>query len=375
VTPTESPTDVPTDAPTDVPTDTPTELPTDAPTEEPTAEPTSVPSPIPTDEPTAAPTETVAVTETPFASETPTVYPTETETPVATETATLAPTETPTTTPTNENGIVVEPDQAAELSVDNGNLVVAFPKGAVNRRERVTYEQVEGDDPVQDPQHRLILARFRLNAQRVSNDRPLEKFDQPLQITLRHDPAMLSGWDERDLQMVYWDETFVRWMPLKSFVDPKTQVVIAETDHFTDFGLANAPDVQSYLPNLEGFQTDLYSGAAGYSYGLQAPPGRGGLTPRLALSYSSASVDNLNSDLQVSYVGAGWGMDTGYVARNTRNTFQTGDDFYSIVLNGAGYDLVLGADGAYHTSKEQYWKNGVWGCGVSFAQSRHGRYD
>src|SRR5581483_620288 len=74
------------------------------------------------------------------------------------------------------------------------------------------------------------------------------------------------------------------------------------------------------------------------------------------LSYSSTGVDMLNSNAQSSYVGAGWGFDTGSVARDTRNTFDTSDDVYTLVLNGASYDLVLGADGFYHTNKEQYWK-------------------
>lgn len=47
-----------------------------------------------------------------------------------------------------------------------------------------------------------------------------------------------------------------------------------------------------YMPQLQGFQEiDLFSGAAAYAYPIQVPPGRGGLTPQLQLSYSSGSVD------------------------------------------------------------------------------------
>ena len=40
---------------------------------------------------------------------------------------------------------------------------------------------------------------------------------------------------------------------------------------------------------LKSFHTDLFTGRATTSVGIFTPPGRGGLTPQLALSYSSGS--------------------------------------------------------------------------------------
>ncbi len=375
-TPTETPsasstalTVTPTDSPTDVPTDAPTELPTDTPTEEPTAEPTSVPSPLFTDEPTAAPTETatdlftetptatetVAVTETPFASETPTVFPTETETPLPTQTSTLAPTESPTPLPADENEIIVEPDANAELRAENDAVLVEIPANAVKRRAVVKFQRL--DAPHDDPSGRVVRNTFSLKAHVANNpDKAIIQFERALTLSLRYDENALGGWRADDLQIVYWDETLARWMSLPSRVDTKQQIITAETDHFTDFGVANAPDLQNYLPNLEGFQTDLFTGGAGYSFPLQLPPGQGGLSPRLGLSYSSTGVDMFASSAQASYVGAGWSLDTSYIGRDTRNSYTKDDDVFSIVLNGASYDLVEGADGKWHTSKEQFWR-------------------
>ena len=139
-------------------------------------------------------------------------------------------------------------------------------------------------------------------------------------------------------------------------MDKTRRTVTAFTTHFTDFGLGSAPDVLTYLPNLAGFQTDLYTGAASYQYALDVPPGRGGLAPRLALSYSSASVDMLNEKAQVSFVGAGWGFSSSYIARDTRDTYDASDDVFTLVLDGASNDLALGVDGYYHTANEQYWR-------------------
>jgi hypothetical protein len=342
------------------------------PTKTPTRKPkkTKTPTPTLTDvSPTRLyDTPTPTATETPTESATPEPSPTrkrkKTRTPTPTSTATLAAAFTPTPTDTG-NEAFVSAAQGGDFAFEDGAVRVHIPAGAFAQDARLKFKRPVKDSRKQRKNARLVVNRFSLRAvtdtktatkKKKLKPELLTSFDENLTIEIQYDPAQLGSWLERNLLVVYWDTDEQDWLPLPTIVDDVEHVILAETNHFTDFGLADAPDVQSYLPNLEGFQTDLFTGAAGYSYPLQVPPGRGGLTPKLALSYSSTGVDMLNSNAQVSYVGSGWGFDTGYVARDTRNTFDTGDDVFALVLNGASYDLVLGADGYYHTNKEQYWK-------------------
>ncbi len=232
-----------------------------------------------------------------------------------------------------------------------------FPPGAISSRLRVHFERPKTDVAKEDRTHQQVLNRFTLRAfDRSDPSKEVKQFNKPVKITVRYNPRMLPGWKEQDLALVYWDTAKKRWLPLPSAVDVKAHTLTAQTTHFTDFGLSTGSDLQTYLPSLEGFQTDLFTGAAGASYSLEVPPGRGGLAPKLVLEYSSSSVDMMDNDQQASFVGAGWRLGVNYIARDTRGTIQEDDDTFNLVLNGVGYDLLVSGDGYYHTSSEQYWR-------------------
>ena len=64
----------------------------------------------------------------------------------------------------------------------------------------------------------------------------------------------------------------------------------------------------------------LSSGALDYSYPLSLPPGPGGLTPPLNLSYSSGSVnESHNVQGAASWVGQGWSMNLGSISWSQQN--------------------------------------------------------
>lgn len=77
------------------------------------------------------------------------------------------------------------------------------------------------------------------------------------------------------------------------------------------------------------------TGAATYSVPIQAPAGRGGIAPNLALAY--------NSDQGNGWVGLGWTLDMGAIQRSTKTpgglTYSTSDQFVS-VINGSVSNLV-----------------------------------
>ncbi len=99
--------------------------------------------------------------------------------------------------------------------------------------------------------------------------------------------------------------------------------------------------------DIRGAVTNLYSGSFGYTYPIPLPPGRGGLTPALGLSYNR-SRDNRATG-HYSTVGIGWSlMGENYISRSPRSygVGQTGAHvIYNLVLNGATYTIRRAFDG------------------------------
>ncbi|WP_433041771.1 polymorphic toxin-type HINT domain-containing protein [Dactylosporangium sp. CS-033363] len=99
------------------------------------------------------------------------------------------------------------------------------------------------------------------------------------------------------------------------------------------------------------------TGNFGWSYPLRVPPGLGGPTPSIALSYSSSSVDGRSSatNNQPSMIGEGFDFHPGFIERRykpcaedmtgSNTTEKTGDqcwatDNATMSLNGSGGELV-----------------------------------
>lgn len=75
-------------------------------------------------------------------------------------------------------------------------------------------------------------------------------------------------------------------------------------------------------------------GSYGYSYPIEAPPGRGGFAPDLALSYSSMQGNG--------WLGVGWALSVGYISRSLKNgkPKYTDEDTFVINLKGTSIPLV-----------------------------------
>ncbi|MFA5887354.1 MAG: SpvB/TcaC N-terminal domain-containing protein, partial [Candidatus Nanoarchaeia archaeon] len=95
-------------------------------------------------------------------------------------------------------------------------------------------------------------------------------------------------------------------------------------------------------PNVKmygAYSTNLFPGAATYSYSLEVPKGTNGLQPSLSLSYNSQSVKQRSG-----VIGAGWSLTENYVYRDANSTLSnTSDDFFTLVLNGNAQKLAYDA--------------------------------
>ena len=84
------------------------------------------------------------------------------------------------------------------------------------------------------------------------------------------------------------------------------------------------------------FQTELWPGAAIYTFDLEVPPGRNGLQPSITLSYNN----HLTSQ-RPSIVGTAWTLTQNYIWRDVDYSFDdTSDDRYRLNFNGQTYELV-----------------------------------
>ncbi|SNT40931.1 RHS repeat-associated core domain-containing protein [Actinomadura meyerae] len=107
------------------------------------------------------------------------------------------------------------------------------------------------------------------------------------------------------------------------------------------------------------------SGDFTWSYPMRVPPTPGGLTPKVEISYSSASVDGktANSNGQPSWVGEGFDLWPGYIERRYKSCeddgapkdewgISPGDqcwgyDNATVTWNGKGGELIKASDGSW----------------------------
>ena len=104
--------------------------------------------------------------------------------------------------------------------------------------------------------------------------------------------------------------------------------------------------------NLHGsFQTELWPGAAIYTFDLEVPPGRNGLQPSITLSYNN----HLTSQ-RPSIVGTAWTLTQNYIWRDVDYSFDdTSDDRYRLNFNGQTYELVyVSSEDKFHTKIESF---------------------
>jgi len=99
------------------------------------------------------------------------------------------------------------------------------------------------------------------------------------------------------------------------------------------------------------YATDLFPGAATYSYPIEVPPGTNGLSPFISITYNSQTVEQ-----RPGILGAGWKITENYIYRDVNSTLDdTSDDSFKLILDGTSYELVyVPTDNFYHTKIETF---------------------
>jgi len=168
--------------------------------------------------------------------------------------------------------------------------------------------------------------------------------------------------------LVTLDESSNTWvrMPLKA-IDREANTITAELPHFSTWGVGIGPSFPTNSANILLFDSAypaLFSGRSKYSIPLWTPPGRNGMQPDLALSYSSGSVDGVLGDVQAPWVGMGWNIDSVEIARKITNGGCTPcgggsygyEDKFVLLFNGSGSELIDDntTPDRYRTQQDQF---------------------
>ncbi|NIQ96706.1 MAG: hypothetical protein GWN87_22840, partial [Desulfuromonadales bacterium] len=240
----------------------------------------------------------------------------------------------------------VAPGQAKKIRFRDVTLDI--PEGAVDREIEITIiplseaELAELDAGMVNVTYPAAGYRFLPHG---------TKFKKPIKLSFGYAKNYLLGNQaDDDVQMYYYHEKARRWKGLKKVkVDPSRQMVVSETDHFTDIINATLvvpehPEALTYNPNTikdikaadPGGGINLIEppqannmGDARLSYPIELPPGRNGMQPQLAIQYSSGGGNG--------WLGMGWDLTFPSLTVDTRwgvPRYDAGKETETYLLDG-----------------------------------------
>ncbi|HLF75833.1 MAG TPA: SpvB/TcaC N-terminal domain-containing protein, partial [Anaerolineales bacterium] len=287
--------------------------------------------------------------------------------------------------------------QGGEASGLNGRLKLKFPKQSLDTSSMVSVRDLskESSEPttnepwlkfelgVREPKKNTSLSTSSTTAGSLSADPasqetdevvPLEfieaQFAEPVELTVSFDGMADLATLTADITpfLVTLDEASGTWVriPLEK-IDREANLITAQLTHFSTWGVGFGPSFPQNGAGVILFDSAypaLFTGSSKYSIPIWTPPGRNGMEPSLALSYSSGSVEGVLGDVQAPWVGMGWSIDSAEIARKITNGGCNPcgygaygyENKFMLLLNGTGYELLpdTGTPGRYHTKDESF---------------------
>jgi hypothetical protein len=239
---------------------------------------------------------------------------------------------------------------------DDGRVRVDFPSGAlkapVQVSARVHEQRMVFDRQKEAGKSNLLhwdgtLLRFSVEAHDAQTGREVERFEQPVTLTLDlrglvGQEGLPMGWDPVLYYLADPEKGLLEEVPAR--FDPQAGTLTAQLEHFSTY-IAAVED-EGWEPQLTPPVPDLFSGAATYQYPVKMPPGRNGLQPQISLVYNSRNLDGLVTAASVSNGPVGLlGWTVGGIAGIVRSTKVNDEgeltvyDEYSLTVNGTSHEL------------------------------------
>jgi len=142
---------------------------------------------------------------------------------------------------------------------------VSFEGTDRNLRDRLRFT-AQQNNQLADTTGRTAIIAFDFNA-RDSKGVQVSRFDKPVKISIRYGGLLQNKLAENDLTVVYYNPTSQNWEDVASSLDPAAQVITAEVQHFSRYGISNksGSTVSGTITNKSG--TPVGSGAGGSGSG------------------------------------------------------------------------------------------------------------
>ncbi|HTX71364.1 MAG TPA: SpvB/TcaC N-terminal domain-containing protein, partial [Rectinemataceae bacterium] len=259
-------------------------------------------------------------------------------------------------TPKDSVSALIDPNEGGNLSI--GEVSLSVPPHAVALPTRITIRRLGSVDALDEGMSNVTAGAvgYRFEPHGIL-------FERPVSVSMRFDPGLLASETAlSNLYTYFYDDRHSRWERLERVsIDRAAATITSLTGHFTDMINATlklpegpqpiqydvnsiknleAADPGSGLPSLQGLEPSSF-GSASFSIPLRLPPGRRGMTPQLALRYSS--------DASGGWLGRGFDIDVPAITIDTRFGMPryTGSDRYSLEGEELLFTNTRDSDGSY----------------------------
>jgi RHS repeat-associated protein len=230
------------------------------------------------------------------------------------------------------------------LESHDRRVVLDAPAGATAGELELSLDEVETDASLLlDGRPVRPLRHLRLEARRLDG-RPFGgPFRRPLDLSVRYRRSDLRGLAGGSVGLYTREGPADPWTRVPAVQDREQRVLRAGLEHFSEYLLVAEIDA-ALQPTVDQYVTDLCFGAVTLDLPIELPPGTGGLTPRLTLSYSSTAAQGTVSDWhdtyersQASWVGFGWSLGPGYIEMDGDRTSRLRA---RLVRDGRSHELI-----------------------------------
>ena len=240
-----------------------------------------------------------------------------------------------------DSAAVVTADQGGWLVSADARIEIQVPPGAVGNRAKWSHLVGAGGGHLKLPEG----SRYSFTLSATNEDGTIVTSSRaPFKIVYPLTAEELKQHADTSFGIFMWDPDALAWQAVPAQIDTVHRTLIASTDSMTTFAVvamaASGGNSASYQydpgSRIKGARPQLYSGSISYSYDFDIPPGRGGLTPMLALNYSSSRHQRESGHF--NFAGHGWDI-LGENYASKADPEHPESSALNVVLNGATYTL------------------------------------